>query len=48
MSNQSQPILAVRDVKETIAFYQDILGFENPWFWGDPVRYAGSAGGTSA
>ncbi len=41
MLKQSQPIFAVKDVKETIAFYQDVLGFESPWFWGDPVCYGG-------
>ncbi len=24
-----------------MAFYQDVLGFENPWFWGDPVTFGG-------
>ncbi len=41
MLKQSQPIFAVRDVREAIAFYQDVLGFENPWFHGDPATFGG-------
>lgn len=41
MLKRSQPIFAVRDVKATIAFYQTVLGFESPWFWGDPVCFGG-------
>jgi GNAT superfamily N-acetyltransferase/uncharacterized glyoxalase superfamily protein PhnB len=41
MLKKSQPIFAVRNVKETVAFYRDILGFQNEWFWGEPVSFAG-------
>lgn len=41
MIKKSEPIFAVRDVKETIAFYRDILGFGNEWLWGDPVSFGG-------
>jgi GNAT superfamily N-acetyltransferase/uncharacterized glyoxalase superfamily protein PhnB len=41
MIKNSQPIFAVRDVKETVAFYEKVLGFSNPWFWGEPVSYGG-------
>ncbi len=41
MLKRSQPIFAVRDVKATIAFYQDVLGFRGPWFWGEPVCFGG-------
>ncbi len=33
-------ILPVRDVQRSLAFYQDKLGFENTFKWGDPVDYA--------
>jgi uncharacterized glyoxalase superfamily protein PhnB len=29
------PFLPVRDLKETIAYYRDRLGFSNEWFWED-------------
>jgi uncharacterized glyoxalase superfamily protein PhnB/GNAT superfamily N-acetyltransferase len=41
MIKRSEPIFAVRDVKETIAFYRDTLGFGNEWMWGDPVSFGG-------
>lgn len=41
MLKQSQAIFAVKDVKETIGFYEKVLGFSNPWFWGDPVTFGG-------
>lgn len=41
MLKQSQAIFAVNDVKETIGFYERVLGFTSPWFWGDPVTYGG-------
>ncbi len=41
MLKQSKPIFAVRDVQESIAFYRDVLGFESPWFWGEPVCFGG-------
>ena len=41
MLKKSEPIFAVRDVKETIDFYQKVLGFNGPWFWGDPVTFGG-------
>lgn len=45
MLKRSQPIFAVRDVKETIAFYRDVLGFSSEWFWGDPVTFGGISWG---
>ncbi len=41
MLKRSQPIFAVKDVKATIAFYENVLGFGSPWFWGDPVCFGG-------
>jgi len=31
-----EPVLAVKDVSETIAYWQDVLGFPNKWTWGEP------------
>lgn len=42
MLKRSVPIFAVRDVKETIAFYKDVLGFAGEWFWGDPIVFGGA------
>lgn len=42
MLRRSVPIFAVRDVKETIAFYKDVLGFEDHWYWGDPITFGGA------
>jgi uncharacterized glyoxalase superfamily protein PhnB/GNAT superfamily N-acetyltransferase len=48
MLKRSEPIFAVRDVKATIAFYKDILGFSGEWFWGDPVMFGGARMGEVA
>ena len=29
------PFLPVRDLKETINYYRDVLGFYEEWFWED-------------
>ncbi len=29
------PFLPVRDLKQTIGYYRDILGFTDEWFWED-------------
>ncbi|MFI5134226.1 MAG: bleomycin resistance protein [Chitinophagales bacterium] len=29
------PFLPVKDLKETVRFYKDKLGFSNEWFWED-------------
>ena len=29
------PFIPVRDLKETIGYYRDQLGFSNEWFWED-------------
>lgn len=36
-----EPVLAVRDVTETIKYWQDILGFPAKWTWGDPPNHGG-------
>lgn len=41
MLTSSEPIFAVSDVRETVRFYRDVLGFESEWFWGDPPNFGG-------
>lgn len=36
-----EPILAVKDIKETIEYWHDTLGFPNKWIWGEPANYGG-------
>lgn len=31
-----EPVLAVKDISETIVYWQDILGFPNKWTWDKP------------
>ena len=33
--SHSIPFMPVRDLKETIAYYRDVLGFSDEWFWYD-------------
>jgi hypothetical protein len=35
------PLLPVRDIRETIDYYKNQLGFIDEWFWGDPPTDAG-------
>jgi uncharacterized glyoxalase superfamily protein PhnB len=41
------PILNVRNVPDSIAYYVDVFGFERPWWWGEPATFGGvrTAGG---
>lgn len=43
-----EPVLAVSNVMETIAYWQDIIGFPDRWFYGDPPNHGGVSwqGGT--
>lgn len=34
------PIFAVRDLSRAIRFYQDALGFDLAWSWGEPAHIA--------
>jgi GNAT superfamily N-acetyltransferase/uncharacterized glyoxalase superfamily protein PhnB len=43
--NRSEAIFAVADVRQTIAFYRDVLGFESEWLWGDPPDFGGAGWG---
>lgn len=45
MLQRSAPIFAVRDVRETVAFYRDVLGFGGEWFWDDPPTFGGARWG---
>ncbi|HET6767650.1 MAG TPA: GNAT family N-acetyltransferase [Chitinophagaceae bacterium] len=36
-----EPILAVKDINETIDYWHEILGFPNKWTWGEPPNYGG-------
>ena len=39
------PILGANDLKTSLAFYRDVLGFSIAWQWGDPPSRAGVATG---
>ncbi|MEM8781242.1 MAG: GNAT family N-acetyltransferase [Planctomycetota bacterium] len=41
MISRSEPIFAVRDVNETLAFYRDVLGGGGEWTYGDPPGFGG-------
>ena len=41
MIHCSEAIFAVADVRETVRFYREKLGFESEWFWGDPPTFGG-------
>ena len=38
---KSNPILYSADVKRSIQYYTEILGFEDSWEWGDPTDFGG-------
>ena len=37
--SHAEPVLAVRDVSETIAYWQEVLGFPTKWTWGEPPTH---------
>jgi GNAT superfamily N-acetyltransferase/catechol 2,3-dioxygenase-like lactoylglutathione lyase family enzyme len=39
MIARSTAVLAVADVRETVTFYRDRLGFAERWLWGDPPTF---------
>ncbi len=45
MLKRSEPIFAVRDIHETLAFYRNVLGFESDWTWGTPIGFGGARWG---
>ena len=36
-----QPILAVRNVMESVTYWHEMLGFPHKWTWGDPPNHGG-------
>ncbi|MFI5130455.1 MAG: VOC family protein, partial [Chitinophagales bacterium] len=38
---QAEPVLAVKDVTETVMYWHNMLGFTDKWTWGEPPTYAG-------
>ena len=46
MITHSKAILAVSDVKRTIDFYLNVLGFTNHWLWEDPPTFGGASWGS--
>jgi len=41
----SNAILASSDIVATLAYYQDVLGFESTWTWGDPPVFGSASMG---
>jgi len=39
MIDKSTPVFAVADVRETVGFYRDRLGFAERWLWGNPPTF---------
>ena len=37
----AEPVLAVKDITETIDYWHQVLGFPNKWTWGEPPNYGG-------
>jgi GNAT superfamily N-acetyltransferase len=37
----AEPVLAVKDVSETVAYWHQVLGFPQKWTWGDPPNHGG-------
>jgi uncharacterized glyoxalase superfamily protein PhnB len=35
------PVLKVSDMAKALAFYTEVLGFTEPWSWGEPAQYGG-------
>lgn len=36
---KTNPILYSKDVKQSLKYYTEILGFEDSWEWGDPTDF---------
>ncbi|HET9745643.1 MAG TPA: GNAT family N-acetyltransferase [Chitinophagaceae bacterium] len=41
--SHAEPILAVSDIRATVKYWHDTLGFPEKWTWGDPPNYGGVA-----
>jgi uncharacterized glyoxalase superfamily protein PhnB len=40
---KSNPILFSKNVKNSLTYYTEILGFEHSWEWGEPTDFGGVA-----
>ena len=38
---KSNPILFSRDVKQSLKYYTEVLGFNDSWEWGNPTDFGG-------
>jgi len=38
---KSNPILYSKDVKKSLKYYIEVLGFDDSWEWGDPTDFGG-------
>jgi len=36
-----EPVLAVKDISETISYWHSVLGFHDKWSWGEPPEHGG-------
>lgn len=41
MIKRSEPVFAVKDLGETLAFYRDVLGGVDEWTYGEPADFGG-------
>jgi GNAT superfamily N-acetyltransferase len=39
--SHAEPVLAVRDVSETVLYWHNVLGFPAKWTWGEPPNHGG-------
>lgn len=37
----AEPVLPVKNVSETVAYWNEVLGFPEKWTWGDPPNHGG-------
>ena len=40
------PVVCTADVAGTVTYFEETLGFEQQWIWGDPPVYAGLEAGS--
>ncbi len=43
--SHAEPVLTVKDVTETVLYWQNVLGFPAKWTWGDPPNHGGVSWG---
>lgn len=44
--SHAEPVLAVRNVAETVTYWHEVLGFPGKWTWGNPPNHGGVSRGT--